>query len=209
MNSSLPSSTRKPGIDSSLSSVPPVWPSPRPLILANGTPHAATIGPITIDALSPTPPVECLSTTFRPSADRSITSPLRTIASVSAWVSAAVSPRKYDGHAERGHLVVRHVVPRVGEHEGGELLGGELLAVPLAPDQLGGVRSRLRRRESRNASARRLSAEPGVHGRADVGELPVVALLPPRFGPPRTPERARARASGRSKASSGRSRGRT
>ena len=69
-------------------------PSPRPLIFANGTPHAATIGPMTIDALSPTPPVECLSTTFLPSAERSIVSPLATMASVSAWVSAAVKPWK-------------------------------------------------------------------------------------------------------------------
>ena len=68
--SSTESSTRKPGIDSSLSSVPPVWPSPRPLIFPTGTPHAATIGPTAIEVLSPTPPVECLSTTLRPSAPR-------------------------------------------------------------------------------------------------------------------------------------------
>ena len=95
MNSSPPSSMRKPGIASSLSSVPPVWPSPRPLILAKGTPQAATTGPSAIEVLSPTPPVECLSTTFRPRADRSMVSPLRTIASVSACVSAGVRPRKY------------------------------------------------------------------------------------------------------------------
>ncbi len=95
MKSSWASSTRKPGIDSSLSSVPPVCPSPRPLIFANGTPHAATTGPITSDALSPTPPVECLSTTLRPSGERSIVSPLRTIASVSACVSAGVIPRNH------------------------------------------------------------------------------------------------------------------
>src|SRR3712207_7573175 len=34
----------KPGIASSLSSVPPVCPRPRPLIFPNGTPHAATMG---------------------------------------------------------------------------------------------------------------------------------------------------------------------
>ena len=88
-NSSVESSTRKPGIDSSLSRVPPVCPRPRPLIFPNGTPHAATIGPTAIEVLSPTPPVECLSTTLRPSAaPRSIVSPLRIIASVSACVSA-------------------------------------------------------------------------------------------------------------------------
>ena len=84
-SSAVESSTRKPGIDSSLSSVPPVWPSPRPLSFANGTPHAATIGPTAIDVLSPTPPVECLSTTLRPSAEcRSIVAPVSIIASVSA-----------------------------------------------------------------------------------------------------------------------------
>ena len=95
MNASVDSSTRKPGIASSLSSVPPVCPSPRPLIFPKGTPHAATIGPTASVVLSPTPPVECLSTTRRPSAvPRSIVSPLATIASVSAKVSALVSPWK-------------------------------------------------------------------------------------------------------------------
>ena len=37
-----------------------------------GTPQAATIGPTAIDVLSPTPPVECLSTTLRPSAAREV-----------------------------------------------------------------------------------------------------------------------------------------
>jgi hypothetical protein len=75
--------------------VPPVCPSPRPLIFPNGTPQAATIGPTAIEVLSPTPPVECLSTTLRPSAaPRSIVSPLAIIASVRAKVSAVLSPRK-------------------------------------------------------------------------------------------------------------------
>ena len=37
-------SVRTPGIDSSLSSVPPVWPSARPESFATRTPHAATSG---------------------------------------------------------------------------------------------------------------------------------------------------------------------
>ncbi len=95
-NSSIVSSTRKPGIASSLSSVPPVCPSPRPDIFPNGTPHAATMGPTAIEVLSPTPPVECLSTTRRPiAAPSSSVSPERTIASVSACVSRPVRPRKY------------------------------------------------------------------------------------------------------------------
>ena len=107
MNSSIESSTPKPGIDSSLSSVPPVWPRPRPLIFPTGTPHAATIGPTAIVVLSPTPPVECLSTTFRPSA-----SPR---SSVAAAADHRVGERvrlggrhalEVHGHAERGQLVV-------------------------------------------------------------------------------------------------------
>ena len=47
---------------SNLSVVPPVWPKPRPLILATGTPQAATRGASTRVVVSPTPPVECLST---------------------------------------------------------------------------------------------------------------------------------------------------
>ncbi len=75
--------------------MPPVCPSPRPLIFPSGTPHAATIGPTEIDVLSPTPPVECLSTTLRPSAaPTSSVSPERIIASVSAKVSAPLSPLK-------------------------------------------------------------------------------------------------------------------
>ncbi len=75
--------------------MPPVCASPRPLILAKGTPQAATSGATAIDVLSPTPPVECLSTALRPSsAERLSVSPLCTIASVSACVSAGVSPRK-------------------------------------------------------------------------------------------------------------------
>ena len=60
-NSFSERSTRYPGIDSSLSSVPPVWPSPRPEIIGTQTPAAAASGAISRDVLSPTPPVECLS----------------------------------------------------------------------------------------------------------------------------------------------------
>ena len=76
--------TRKPGIDSILSSVPPENPSPRPDILPTGTPQAATIGSTTSVVLSPTPPVECLSTAIGTTPVRSIRSPESAMASVSA-----------------------------------------------------------------------------------------------------------------------------
>ena len=46
---------------SSLSTVPPVWPRPRPETIGTKTPHATTSGARQSDTLSPTPPVECLS----------------------------------------------------------------------------------------------------------------------------------------------------
>ena len=78
---------------SSLSSVPPVCPRPRPLIMGTASPPAATNGARMSEVLSPTPPVECLSTAFTPSEIRSSTSPECSIASVRCAVSAAESPR--------------------------------------------------------------------------------------------------------------------
>ncbi|GJM68071.1 hypothetical protein HMSSN036_02870 [Paenibacillus macerans] len=91
-NRSLPSSTENPEIASSLSIVPPVWPKPRPDILATGTPAAATKGPSTIVVLSPTPPVECLSTLTPRIEPKSIVSPDAAIAIVKSAVSRALMP---------------------------------------------------------------------------------------------------------------------
>ncbi len=52
------------------------------------------MGASAIETLSPTPPVECLSTFTPATSERSSTSPERSIASVSAAVSASVIPRK-------------------------------------------------------------------------------------------------------------------
>ena len=94
LNRPIGISTCVPGIDSSLSIVPPVCPSPLPLIFATVPPHAATSGPITSVVVSPTPPVECLST-FKPfTSDRSTTSPECIISIVRSVVSRSVIPRK-------------------------------------------------------------------------------------------------------------------
>ena len=92
--SSRESVVRKPGMDSSLSTVPPVWPRPRPLILAMRPPAAATMGQAMSVVLSPTPPVECLSTVELPKAERSTSSPEAAMASVSARISSSVMERK-------------------------------------------------------------------------------------------------------------------
>ena len=81
-----------PGIDSSLSSVPPVWPNPRPDIFASFAPQAATIGPRAILVLSPTPPVECLSTFTPLIDDKSMTSPLCSMRSVRVTISSLLIP---------------------------------------------------------------------------------------------------------------------
>ena len=85
----------KPRKLSSLSIVPPVWPRPRPDILAILTPQAATIGQRIRLVLSPTPPVECLSALIPEMRDKSITSPECIIAMVISTVSSWSSPRKY------------------------------------------------------------------------------------------------------------------
>src|SRR5579883_2921129 len=81
---------------SSLSSVPPVWPRPRPAIIGTNPPQAATSGARMRLTLSPTPPVECLSRTGpgKPRDAQSSTVPDRAIASVKAAVSRRVMPRK-------------------------------------------------------------------------------------------------------------------
>ena len=85
---------RVPGTLSILSMVPPVWPRPRPLILAILTPQAAAMGAITKVVLSPTPPVECLSTLIPAMGERSTISPLWAMTSVSRAVSSSVIPRR-------------------------------------------------------------------------------------------------------------------
>src|SRR6266702_3583055 len=88
-NSPADSLARQPGIASSLSSVPPVWPSPRPESWGTAAPQLATSGARISDTLSPTPPVECLSTVGAGTAPRSSRRPDATIAPVQARSSAA------------------------------------------------------------------------------------------------------------------------
>ena len=81
-------------MDSSLSSVPPVCPSARPLIMGTVTPREAARGARTSETLSPTPPVECLSTRGPGRSDRSYTSPEPIMARVRSPVSRGSIPRR-------------------------------------------------------------------------------------------------------------------
>ena len=92
IKASLDKLIENPGIDSSLSRVPPVKPSPLPDILATFSPKAATIGHKAREVLSPTPPVECLSAVIPLILLRLIISPECIIASVKLNVSVLVIP---------------------------------------------------------------------------------------------------------------------
>ena len=95
LKSSILKFTLYPGIDSSLSLVPPVNPNPLPDIFATGTPNEAMIG-ISINViLSPTPPVECLSTMFSDMSLKSIVSPEFAIEIVRFVISLFVIPLIY------------------------------------------------------------------------------------------------------------------
>ena len=78
-----------------MSTVPPVKPKPLPDIFATGIPSAAIIGSKTIDTLSPTPPVECLSTVISSNSDKSKISPEFAIANVKLYNSSSVIPLIY------------------------------------------------------------------------------------------------------------------
>ena len=106
VNRSTGRSTRNPGIDSSLSSVPPVWPSPRPDTIGTATPHAATAGASGIEILSPTPPVECLSILAR-AMPRQVEDVARAHHRVGPRRElAVVEAAEEDRHQHRGDLVV-------------------------------------------------------------------------------------------------------
>ena len=79
----------KPGIDSSLSMVPPVWANPLPASIGTVAPHARSAGARIMLILSPTPPVECLSTAV---GFRGSDSPLSSMDVVKWYVSSEFSP---------------------------------------------------------------------------------------------------------------------
>src|ERR1700722_20422922 len=79
---------------SSLSRVPPVWPRARPEIMGTNRPAAATIGATRKEVLSPTPPVECLSTRAAPRLWKSSTPPESRMWVVRLCSSSGLRPRQ-------------------------------------------------------------------------------------------------------------------
>ena len=132
-------SARQPGIDSSLSSVPPVWPRPRPDSCGTATPHAATSGASGRVILSPTPPVECLSAVGRDSAGEVHPLAGGDHRGGPAGDLARGHAVEQDRHGERGHLLVGDRAAGVGVDHPVDLLVGELAAVALGADDVDGV----------------------------------------------------------------------
>ena len=125
------SAARQPGIDSSLSSVPPVWPRPRPVSCGTATPQAATSGASGRVILSPTPPVECLSAVGRESAGEVQPLAGRDHRGGPAGDLARGHPVEQDRHRQRRHLLVGDDAARVGVDDPVDLAVGELAAVAL------------------------------------------------------------------------------
>ena len=123
-------------MDSSLSSVPPVWPSPRPDIIGTTTPAAAASGATMRLVLSPTPPVECLST-FTPGTGRQVHRFAGAQHAFREPADFAVGhPREEDGHQESRHLIVGNFAAGVAFHQKFNLFGSEFFPVALPLDQV-------------------------------------------------------------------------
>ena len=127
--STLLSSARQPGIDSSLSSVPPVDPSPRPESCGTATPQAATNGARGKVILSPTPPVECLSAVGRDSPEKSSRSPVAIMAAVQRSSSPGVRPRKKTAIDSADICSSEHRATRDGVDQPVDLVVVELMPV--------------------------------------------------------------------------------
>ncbi len=69
-----------------------MWPRPRPESCGTAAPKAATSGMSGSVILSPTPPVECLSTVGASSDEKSIRSPEAIMAVVRSWISRRSMP---------------------------------------------------------------------------------------------------------------------
>ena len=103
------------------------------------TPNAATSGASGRVILSPTPPVECLSTVGLPSPAKLIRSPDAIIASVMTRISSRSMPLQQHRHRERRHLRVGDVAARVGVDHPAQRVLGHGPAVALGADDVDGV----------------------------------------------------------------------
>ena len=122
--------TRKPGIASSLSSVPPVWPRPRPDIIGTITPHAAASGAriergLVADAAGAV--LVDLRAGHVGQVER--VAGVRPSRAVRSAVSAGGHAAQDDGHEQGGELVVGPGAVGGGPDERLDLVAGQRAAV--------------------------------------------------------------------------------
>ena len=127
--------TLNPGMLSSLSSVPPVMPSPRPQIIGTQTSSQASNGASTSETLSPMPPVECLSTLRR--------SALWILQDAPAFHHRLREmmgfrrrhPSEKDRHRPRAHLIIGDLVLGESRDEVRDFLGSQFAAFAFLFDE--------------------------------------------------------------------------
>ena len=116
--------------------MPPVWPRPRPEIIGTKAPQAASIGASIRLTLSPTPPVECLSTTGPGRSQLQRASPERIIARVRCDALVDVHAAEEHRHREGRDLALADRCPRQAATKNCDLLGRQRAAVALGADDL-------------------------------------------------------------------------
>ena len=112
-------------------------PSPRPDSWGTAAPQAATSGHSGRLILSPTPPVECLSTVGRLTAAEVQPLAAGDHRRRSRWRARGRPAPEEDGHQQGRGLLVGDLAGRVGRQEPADLLVGERATVPLGPDDVG------------------------------------------------------------------------
>ena len=169
--SSLESAARQPGIDSSLSRVPPVWPRPRPESWGTATPQAATSGASGRVILSPDAAGRVLVGGRARQRGEVHPLPRRDHRVGPAGDLAQVHAVEQDRHGERRHLLVGDVATGVGVDHPVDLAVGQLgLAVALGADDLDGVVRASRRTVLQVVGAEGLRQHLG-HGADALGRL--------------------------------------
>ena len=135
-NSSMVRLVRNPGIDSSLSSVPPVWPSARPEIIGHhdsrrGRQRSRDQAGFVADAAGRM----LIHLHAGNRGQIHVFAGLDHALGQGADFAVRHAGEKY-GHQERGHLIIRDGSAGITVNEESNFLSGQLFAVPLAMDQV-------------------------------------------------------------------------
>ena len=157
-------------------------PSPRPDSCGTATPYAATSGASGSVILSPTPPVECLSTVGLSTLDRSSRSPEAIIAAVQRASSASDMPRSSIAISQRRHLLLGHRTPGVRVDHPVDLGVRQRAAVPLGPDDV----DRVNTCPLLGQLVRRSAGRPALVAGPNDDAAPRRDPVPPRCAPARS-----------------------